>query len=288
MLKGLTLSTLMLVCLAATTLSKSPQKPMAELVGEVIMNGDLVRINRAPAQRGSTVFNGNEIQTENTSAFVHLTSGRGVLSVGPGAQVRISLVQAKIIAEVFRGSITVRTALASTVIAPDRVVNSEPDNLYTVSVSDSGTMVESLLKPVAVKAADGGVEIITPQVTKAVATAGPLRDFSRPSPSERRVMGETESCFVSATCRRTDNTLIVSGQVLCTVNPVTGTRVTLRCYFQKKKGNALLATRTDHSGKYEFAMTDPRVSVGGMTHIIVEDCGQCNGGMKTMSNRCFF
>jgi hypothetical protein len=282
----LLLSTLVVLLLAVGAPSQSTSKSKAQPLGEIITEGDSVKINGTSAQRGTTVFEGSAIQTGDGLAFVNLTSGGGVLSIGPGSEVKITREQSTIVAYVIKGSVTVRSQLASTVIAPDRVVTSGPDNLYTVSVSNSGTQVGSLLKSVAVKAADGAIRTVAAQVPGALmGSAGALYS---PNPERSVALSPDESCTVTTSCRRSGDTLDVSGRVSCTSNAIGGTRVTLHCYFRNREVGAPQSTMTNRQGDYRFVLTSENVKMGGSVWLIADSCGKCGGNVPTRSNRCTF
>jgi hypothetical protein len=296
--KVLAVSPLLLLLIAISGQSQSPQKTVAEPVGEIIANGAPVSINGTPVPRGSTVFNGNEIRTGDASAFVRLTSEGGVLSIAPGSAIKITREQGKIVAQVLKGSVTVRSPLASMVIAPDRVVNSDAANLYTVSVSDSGTLVKSLLKSVVVQAADGVVQTIAAQATGALGAAMAPDDSSKPHPqAEPPVTDRGENCFISVLCERMGTTLTVMGKTSCKGQGVGGVRVTLRIFFSNRApsiGPLFTTTKIMPAGAvglFEYPpITNPNVAGGGVAEVIVNDCGMCRDrpGGGTAGNRCYF
>jgi len=298
--KRLSYLILVVLSLTLTAVGQVPQQPKAEPVGEIITSGDSVQINGTVAQRGSTVFSGSEIQTGGASAFVNLTSGGGVLSVAPGSRVKVSREQAKIIAEVLKGSVTVRSSLASTVIAPDRVVNSEPGDLYTVSVPDSGAgaVVQSMLKSVVVKTADGALQMVAAEAAGAVAAAIGPNDSPRPGVDQpAQATNRGQNCFVTIMCSKVGSMLTVTGEVFCGGNDVGGATVVLRIFFSNRApglGPFTMTTLTSPPsmvGHYTFGpITNSNIPGGGVAVVEVTNCGPCRdqpvGG--NASNRCTF
>jgi hypothetical protein len=295
-------SMLIVLCLAATALSQDPPKSPAEPVGVIVTSGDQVMVNGATVHRGSTVFSGNDVQTGDVPAFVNITSGGGALSVAPHSRVRLSREQAKIIAEIIHGSLTVRSPLASTVVAPGRVITSEPDNLYTVSVSGTEAAIKSLLKPVTVRTAEGTVQTIAAaMVSGAAAVTFPSSDSTGggPGAAQPPVPGYPPEvtpyggCFVAVICQVIDtNTLRVAGIVLCNGNPVGGTTVDLRIFLRNQAVMGPVTVRTVQTGsrigQYEFTFRSPSMlSIGGMAVATVTDCGQCTD-RNPETNRCSF
>ncbi|MBI3950384.1 MAG: hypothetical protein HY314_08015 [Acidobacteria bacterium] len=282
--KVLTFTMFVVLFVVVTGVSQSPQKTAAEPVGVLNTGAESVIVNGAPAPRGSTVFNGNEIRTGDEAATVNLASGGGVLSIGPESRVKISRDQAKIIAEVLKGSVTMRTPLASTVIAPDRTVNSEADNLYRVSVSDSGTAVQSFLKSVAVKTADGAVQTIAAEAMGAVAAAA-SDSGDTPAPAQPEQVTPERGCFISAECKVDGTTLVVSGIVLCQGNPVGGETVRLMVTFRAARSERVRLTTTTipsgaMAGRYSFTVTNPNVPDGGVAVVMIRRCGaSCPAGV---------
>jgi len=276
--KTLAFSILAVLSLIVPAASQSPLKPVAEPLGAVMTSDQRVIINGASAQRGSTIFNGDEIQTGEAPASINLSSGGGVLSIAPGSRVKISRAQAKIIAEVLNGSITVRSPLASTVLASGRVVSSEPDNLYSVSVSDAGTAVESFLKSVAVKTADGATQTIAAQATKN--NASPVQV----GPGDLEPVTPIDGLFVTINCVLTFKTLMSSGIVACRGIPVDGARVILRVLVA-----GILpitqTTTTDSSGQYKFTITDDELIKGGTAEVTATTTRR---GCARARNSCVF
>jgi hypothetical protein len=259
-------------------------KTMTKPVGEIVSHDGEVTINGTSAQRGTAVFNGNEIQTIRGSAFLNLTAGGGVLSMAPGSRVKISRDEKKVVTEIIAGTITVRSPLASTVIAPDRVITSEPDNLYTVSVQSSGTTVNSFSKSLMVRAADGAVQTIAAQaagaVAKAIAQTGPGAD--QPTQATDR----TQSAWVTARCMLTGTTLMVSGDVSCRGILVDGAEVRLN--LQLRDGTIITQTTTTNAaGAYKFTVTIPPQPPGfrGVAHVfaVTNIPGCADSGV-----RCYF
>jgi hypothetical protein len=291
----------LLLCLATTAESQAPSGRAAEPIGVVIANNNQVTVNGTEIKAGTTVFSGNEIQTGDGTAFVNVTSG-GALSLSPGSKIKLSREQARIVAEVLQGSITVRSLLASTVKAPGRVINSEPDNLYTVSLTGQETQVRSLLKPVSVTTADGVVQTIAATVGGSVAAAafssgrpGRVivdRGLQPSPPGYPPSVTPYAGCAVITLCARTGpNTVRISGIVMCNGTPVAGTGVLIRLYFQNNTSSGPKPTGTlsdgPRAGHYELTITDPNVVHGGMAVVTVQDCGLCTG-RDAQTNRCFF
>lgn len=276
--KALAFSLLAMLSLIVPAASQSPLKPVAEPLGAVMTSDQRVIINGASAQRGSTVFNGDEIQTGEAPASINVSSGGGVLSIAPMSRVKISREQAKLIAEVLTGSLTVRSPLASTVLASGRVVSSEPDNLYRVSVSDAGAAVESFLKSVAVKTADGATQTIAAQSTKL--NAVPVQV----GPGDLEPVTPIGGLDVSITCVLTFKTLMVSGIVTCRGIPVAGARVVLRVFV----AGILPITRTtttDSAGRYKFTITDDELIKGGTAEVTATTTRR---GCGRAQNSCVF
>lgn len=282
------------VCLLITSaLGQSPSKPTTDLVGEIITDGGSVSVNGTRAQRGSSIFNGSEIQTGDASAFVNITSGGGVLSISPGARVKITREQSRIVAQVFEGCVTMRSSLASTVIAPDRVITSEPDNLYKVSVSDSGTAVESLLKSVAVKTAQGAVQTVAAEAMAAIASgATSSGDSPRPGVDQptQELTDRGRNCFIKIEqCDVTDgDTLTVGGVLSCGTRngrmPVGGARVRLMIFTLDRNQLGPFETTTGTGmgipfvpvGRFTFdPVTDPSIAAGGSARVVSVNCGSC-------------
>jgi hypothetical protein len=273
----------LVLCLATTTLSQSPPKPAAEPVGAIASSGDTVLVNGATAQRGTTVFSGNEIRTGATATSVHLTSGGGIVSIAPESRVKLIRERDKVIAEVLKGSVTMRSPLTTVVVAPDQTVNSGPNNLYTVSTSDSGSVVESFLKEVAVKAADGAVQTIAPKVPNTLGReATPLQGgVGEPEP-----ITPERGPFIVARCMVTGNTLMVSGSISCNGVAVPGAQVTVSAQV---RGFPLLFLRetvtTDESGRYKATFTHDRIPRGGTARLSARtNIASCGVG----ANSCEF
>lgn len=264
--------------------------------GELLTNGRFVLVNGAPAGRGSTVFNGSEIQTEDTTAFINILSGGGVLSIAPGSRVKITRRQARIIAEVLQGSVTVRSRLASTVIAPDRVIQSEPNNLYTVSVLDSGTKVESLLKSVKVAVANGVTETIAAQAGQALTDAVAPVGTPKPAPVQQGpVTDRGQNCFVDVRCQRIGTRLEVRGEVTCGGTPVAGVQVQMRVILNDRTVLGPFTTTTNATGDYFFDPDAPgnaalkNVTTGGIATVQAQECGDdCAIATDSTGNRCQF
>ncbi|MCS6803927.1 MAG: hypothetical protein RMM98_03445 [Acidobacteriota bacterium] len=260
--------------------SKSVNKP----VGEIVTREGQVKIDGTSAQRGATVFNGSEIEVVDGSAFLNLLAGSGVLSLTAGSRVKVSRDEQRVIAELMAGTITVRSALASTVVAPDRVITSEPDNLYTVSVQKSGTTVSSLSKSLMVRTADGAVQTVAAEaadtLAKAIARIEPRND--QPAQATER----TRTAWVSARCMLTGLTLMVSGDVSCRGVLIAGAEVRLN--VQLRDGTIITqTTTTDSVGAYKFTLTIPPQPPGfrGAAHVVaitnIPGCGDAG-------NRCYF
>lgn len=284
-------------CLLITSaLAQSPLKPASDLVGEIITDGGSVKVNGVPAQRGSSIFNGSEIQTSEAAAFVSLTSGGGVLSIAPGSRVKITREQSQIIAQVLKGSVTMRSLLPSTVVAPDRIITSEPDNLYKVSVSDSGTVVESLLKSVAVRTAQGAVQTIAAQTTRAIAGAvAPVDDSPRPGVDQptQELTDRGRNCFIKIELCDVDvapdpdptgPTLTVTGVLSCGTPsgrmPVGGARVRLMIFTLDRNVLGPFQTTTGTGapipvGRFRFDVTNPSIAAGGSARVVSVNCGSC-------------
>jgi hypothetical protein len=284
-LEVLALSVFLGSWLAITGVSQSPSQSVIEVVGEIITDNDQVRINGAPAQRGSTIFNGNEIQTADGSAFVTFTANAGVLSIGPDSRVKVSRQQGNIIAEVFKGTVTVRSRVASTVIAPDRVISSEPNNLYTVSIADSGTVARSLMKSLLIKTAAGVTHTIAAQATEALASAAIPSAIGKPNLIAEAKLTPGQGCFLSVQCVTTGNMVMASGTVLCDGNPVSGTIVTGRVFFRDRTISKPVAQVTNAAGEYKISITNDSVAGGGTAVVTINNCGQCR---TRTGNRCSF
>jgi hypothetical protein len=248
---------LLIFLCAPITMSQTNQKVSTKPVAEIITSGGSVQVNGTSAQRGMSIFNGSEVQTSDASAFVNFTSGGGVLSIAPGSRVKVSREQGKIIAEVLKGSVTVRSPLASTVIAPDRTINSEPNNLYTVSISDSGTSVQSLSKALAVKTANGLTQTVAAEVGRAI-TGGIAQtepDIDQPAQGQTT---QFSGSFVGADCMKVGNILMVSGKLICNGNPagVAGATVVLTIRLNCRPSNFVppQTTMTDGNGNYKFTV----------------------------------
>lgn len=269
-------------CLIGTTWGQSPPQSSKQPVGALTGQAQSVLINGVAAERGTTVFSGSEIRTGATAAAVHLIGGGGLVSIAPESQVKLVREQDTVIAEVSKGSITMRSPLASMVVTPDRTVRSEPNNLYTVSTSNSGSVVESFLKEVAVRAADGVVQTIAP---KAPTTVG------RPTTPLQGSVGEPEPItpvrgpFVVANCMLTGNTLMVSGTVACNGIAVAGASVTVSVQIKGLPPVFLRETvTTDEAGRYKATFTDERLSRGGTARLSavtnIASCGTAAGSCQ--------
>jgi hypothetical protein len=288
--KWMSLLAMVVLCLASTAVIQSQNKPLAEPVGEILSSGGNVSVNGTQVTRGSTVFNKNEIQTGTTTAFVNFSSGGGVLSIAPDSRVKVSREQGKIIAEVLQGSVTLRSPLASTIIAPDRVVSSDPDNLYTVSVSDASTTVQALMKPLSVTM-NGVVNTIAVEAAQTMTTAAFSKSADKPEPhSPAQNTPRPNNCFVDARCRVTmDNFVTVTGAVSCGGVPVPDTRVRLDFVFldRFRPRAGPFTTTTGADGHYSFVKVVP-AGTGGVAIVqLLGNCGACSRGTGN-SNRCNF
>lgn len=279
-----TFTKLIVMILAVTMTGLGQSKSVHKPVGEIVTHEGQVKIDGASAQRGATVFDGNEIHVVSGSAFVNLLAGSGVLSLSPGSRLKLSRDEKQVNVELLAGSVTVRSKLASRVIAPDRIITSGPDNLYAVSVQDSGTTVNSLSKSLMVRTADGAVQTIVAEaagaLTKAIARNEPSRD--QPAQATER----TRTAWVSARCMLTGLTLMVSGDVSCRGVLIAGAEVRLN--VQLRDGTIITQTTTTNSvGAYKFTVTIPPQPPGfrGTAHVVaitnIPGCGDAG-------NRCYF
>ncbi|MDW8239322.1 MAG: hypothetical protein RMM98_06890 [Acidobacteriota bacterium] len=269
-------------CLMGAAWAESPPKLQKQPVGALAGESQSVLINGVAAERGTTVFSGSEIRTGATAAAVHLTGGGGLVSIAPESHVKLVREKDTIIAEVSKGSVTMRSPLASVVVAPDQTVRSGPNNLYTVSTSSAGSVVESFLKEVAVRAADGVVRTVAP---KAPVTGGRTTTPLQAGVGEPEPITPVRGPFVVANCTLTGNTLIVSGAVACNGIAVAGASVTVHVTTKGLPPVTLRQTVTaDEAGRFRTTFTNDALSRGGTARISavtnIPACGTAAGSCQ--------
>lgn len=261
--RGMTHSGIVVLLLAVAGVGQSPPKTAADPVGVVATEARSVKVQGSHAQRGSTVFNGEEIQTSDDPVTVDVTSGGGALVIAPKSRVKLSRESSRVVAEVLKGTVTIRSPLSSTVITRDRIIQSEPENLYRVTISDSGTGVESFMKSVTVKAASGALETIVAQAG-GLKAAGPQQ-----GPNDGEPVTPVKGPFLTANCTLSGTTLTVFGVVTCRGVAIAGADVVL--WITVPGGFSInKTTKTDGTGRYEFILTDDRLARGGISRLTVQ------------------
>jgi hypothetical protein len=163
-------------------LSFHPTVAAQAVLGEILITGNAT-INQVKATSGSTFFSGSEIQTfDRASAIINLSHGGGVLSLEPGSRVKITG-DREITAEVYHGTITLRTTQASRVRTPQAMIESEADNAYLVTVSTDGTIVEPMRHRVVVQA--NGQQVVVNPGERGVAQQGQVKTDQTQQPQEK-------------------------------------------------------------------------------------------------------
>ncbi|HXF05751.1 MAG TPA: hypothetical protein VNM72_10100 [Blastocatellia bacterium] len=258
-------------------------------VGELILIGDgEVRINGWRATWGSTVFEGSEIVTTSSVAFVKLMNGAGAIVIEPSSQVKISRRVATPVVRVIRGKVMVRSQEPFELETPDRTIRSMGEELYSVVVSEKRVRVESA-RPSQTLSVGRVLAMAAPAVAGAALIQAALG--SHPAPAIRRATSEEQQRVVIE-CRTEKLPglgLRVVGKVHRGFVPVAGAPVIIRVMFRSQLmmplvSHVLTGTSGPHRGFFQTvqAATQTDLSRGGVVEVVTQV------DHELAHNRCLF
>lgn len=258
-------------------------------VGELILIGDgEVKINGWRATWGSTVFEGSEIVTTSSVAFVKLVSGAGVIVIEPSSQVKISRRATATVVRVIRGRVTVRSRQPFELETPERTIRSPGEELYSVVVSEKQVQVESA-RPSRTLPVGRVLAMAGPAVAGAALIQAVLG--SQPAPAIRRATSEEQQRVVIE-CRAEKLPglgLRVVGKVQRGFVPVAGAPVIIRVMFRSQLmmplvSHVLTGTTGPHRGFFQTvqAATPTDLSRGGIVEVVTQV------DHELAHNRCLF
>jgi len=283
---GLALTLLLLISLSFSGVERTP-------IGEIITGGEgTVLVNGVRVAWGSTLFNGSEIQTSTSTAFVRFNEVAGALSISEDSRVRISREQGRIVAEVLQGAVTVRADVATRIVASGRIIESDPTNLYSVTVFDKDTepLVRTVQKPVRVSLGEKLMTIVPEAVSSAAESLVAQMNGPQPEAALAQVVTPTTALFADCKAVLVGCTLTVTQGpfgVLSFGNPVIGARVTDLVTFRLRAPRAAGSARSGAGGVYTIvhALTTAQCKVapsGGTVRIIA------TYGRYRTANQCTF
>lgn len=266
---------LMLLLVVNVPLSGVQQKP----IGEIITGGEgHVLVNGVRVAWGSAIYSGSEIQTSTSTAFVRFSEGAGALSISEESRVRISREPGRIVAEVLQGSIAVRADVPTRILATGRIIESDPANLYSVSVLDKNAepVVRTLQKPVRVSFGEKLMNVV-PEAVSAAESLVTQMNGPPPEAALAAVVTPTTALFADCQAVLVGCTLTVTQGpfgVLSFGNPVIGARVADVVTFRRLASRAAGTATSTAGGAYIIihALTAKQCQVapfGGTVKILV-------------------
>lgn len=258
-------------------------------VGELILIGDgEVKINGWRATWGSTVFEGSEIVTTSSVAFVKLVSGAGAIVIEPSSQVKISRRGTTTVVRVIRGRVTVRSREAFELETPERTIRSLGQELYSVMVSEKQVEVESA-KPSQTFTLGRALMIAGPAFAGAALIQAVVG--SQPAPASRRATSEEQQRVVIE-CRAEKLPglgLRVVGKVQRGFVPLAGAPVIIRVMFRSQLmmplvSHVLTGTTGPQRGFFQRVQTatPTDLSRGGVVEVVTQV------DHELAHNRCLF
>ncbi len=258
-------------------------------VGQLIFVGDgEVKVNGWPAPWGSTVFEGSDIVTTSSVAFVKLVDRNAVVMIEPSGQVKIFRRGNRTVVRVIRGKVAVRSRQAFDIETPERTIRSPGEELYSVVVSDKDEVGVEAVKP----SSDALARMLV-LAAPTLAGAGLVQLLLGSSPgTARRLATSEEQQRVIIDCRAENLPglgLRVVGRVERGFIPIAGAPVIVRVMFRSRLmaplvSHLLTATTGPQRGFYQTILpaSPTDLSGGGVVEVVTQV------DQEVARNRCLF